>query len=75
MFLKGKATTKFRVARLSQDKLKPEEKVNLAIGMTDVCARVCADAIRDRYQTIDEEELIERVRERIRFGKPRQRGV
>lgn len=57
------------------EKLKPEEKVNLAIGMTDVCVRVCADAVRDRYRTIKEEELVERVRERLMYGKLRGREV
>jgi len=52
----------------------PEEKVNLAIGMTDLCVRVCADAVRDGYTTIEERELIELVRERItcRKGFPRE---
>ena len=59
---------------MSQSELKPEEKVNLAIGMTDVCVRVCADGIRDLNPDIREEELMERVRERIGFGKRRQRG-
>lgn len=61
--------------RLSLDGLKPEKKVNLAIGMSDVCVRVCADAVRDRYPTIKEEELLERVRERMSYGKRRERGV
>jgi len=47
--------------------------VNLAISMTDVCVRVCADAVRDRYPTIKEEELLERVKERIMFGRKRER--
>ena len=59
---------------MSQSELKPEEKVNLAIGMTDVCVRVCADGIRDLNPDLKEEELMERVRERIGFGKRRQRG-
>lgn len=59
---------------LSLDELMPEEKVNLAIGMTDLCVRVCADAVRDGYTTIEERELIELVRERItcRKGFPRE---
>jgi hypothetical protein len=60
---------------LSVDKLKPEDKVNLAIGMTDVCVRVCADGIKDRYGTISEEEVAELVRERLTFGRRRVRGV
>jgi len=55
--------------------LKPEEKVNLAVGMSDVCIRICADAIRDQNRTISEEELVERVRERIMYGKRRRRGI
>jgi len=50
-------------------RLKPEERVNLAIGMSDVCIRVCADGVRDQNPGISEEELIERVRERLMFGK------
>lgn len=57
------------------EKLKPEERVALAIGMTDVCVRVCADAVRDQYPTIKEQELVERVRERIMYGKRRRREV
>jgi hypothetical protein len=60
---------------LSIKKLKPEEKVNLAINMTDVCVRICADAVREEYPNIEESELIERVRERMMFGRRRQRGV
>jgi len=60
---------------LSLDKLKPEEKVNFSIDMTDVCARVCADAIRDRDKALKEEELIEQVRARIMHGKRRHREV
>ena len=63
------------VTNLSWDKLKPEEKVNLAISMTDVCVHVCADAVRDLNRGLREEEIVERVRERIMFGKPRQHGV
>jgi len=53
--------------------LKPGEKVNLAISMTDVCIRVCADSVRDQYPVIREDELIERIRERIMFGRRHQR--
>lgn len=60
---------------MSLDGLKPEEKVNLAIGMTDACVRVCADAVRDQYGTINEGELLERVRERIMYAKRRESGV
>jgi hypothetical protein len=29
-------------------RLKPEKRVNLAVGMSDVCVRVCADGVRDQ---------------------------
>jgi len=45
--------------------------VNLAIGMTDVCVRVCADAVRYRNQALREDEVIEKVRERITYAKRR----
>lgn len=64
-------TSNFGVAQLSQGKLKPEEKVNLAIGMTDVCTRICAEAVRNRNQSLKEDEVIERVRERIMYAKRR----
>jgi len=54
-------------------RLKPEEKVDLAIGMSDVCVRVCADGVRDANPGISEEELIECVRERLMFGKRREK--
>jgi len=54
-------------------RLKPEDRVNLAIGMSDVCVRVCADGVRDQNPGISEEELIERVRERLMFGKRREK--
>lgn len=50
-------------------RLKPKERVNLAVGIGDVCVRVCADGVRDQNPSISEEELIERVRERLMFSK------
>lgn len=60
---------------MSLDRLKPEEKVNLAISMTDVCIRICIDAVKDRYGPISEEELAERVRERIIYSRRIDRGA
>jgi hypothetical protein len=54
-------------------RLKPEERVDLAVGMSDVCVRVCADGVRDQNPGISEKELIERVRERLMFGKRREK--
>jgi hypothetical protein len=50
-------------------RLRPKERVDLAVGMSDVCIRVCADGVRDQNPGISEEELIERVRERLMFDK------
>jgi hypothetical protein len=60
-------TEEERYERLGR--LKPEEKVNLAVGMSDVCIRVCADGVRDQNPGISEVELVERVRERLMFGR------
>lgn len=56
-------------------KLRPAEKVNTAIYMSDVCVRVCADSVKDENHMISEEELVKRVRERIIFCKRHQREV
>jgi hypothetical protein len=53
--------------------LNPEDRVNLAIGMGDVCIRVCADDVRDQNPGISEAEFIGRVRERLMFGKRREK--
>jgi hypothetical protein len=49
--------------------LKPEEKVAIALDMSDACVRVCADGIRAQYPSISEEELLARLRERLEWGK------
>jgi hypothetical protein len=54
-------------------RLKPDEKVAIAVDMTDACVRVCADGIRARYPGICEEELLAKLRERLEWGK-RGRG-
>ena len=56
-------------------KLKPEEKVNLAIDMTDVCVQVCADGIRDQNRNISEAQLMKELRERIMLQKRRHHEV
>lgn len=60
---------------VSVRRLRPEERVNLAVGMSDVCVRVCADGVRDWDPSVSEEELVERVRERLLFSKRRRSGV
>jgi len=54
-------------------RLKPEERVDLAVNMSDVCIRVCAEGVRAQYPNIDEERLIELVRERLMFEKSLRR--
>jgi len=54
---------------LSVGVLKPEEKVNIAIELSDVCVRVCAEGIRAEFPGIGDEELLERLRERIAWAK------
>ena len=56
-------------------RLRPEERVNLAVGMSDVCVRVCADGVRDGNPSLSEEEVVERVRKRLLFSKRRISGV
>ena len=56
-------------------RLRPEERVNLAVGMSDVCVRICADGVRDENPRLSEEEVVKRVRERLLFSKRRRSGV
>ena len=50
-------------------RLKPEEKVLIAIDMTDGCMQICADGIRQQFPDISEEELLEKLRERLEWAK------
>ena len=58
------------MALLSSGELKPEERVNLAIGMTDACIRICIEGILNRDSSLTEEE----VRERIIYARGRVSG-
>lgn len=56
--------------------LKPEEKVNLAIEMTEAVLGVCAEGIRAQHPDISDGELMEKLRERLELSKRRRgRGV
>jgi len=56
-------------------RLSPEEKVNVAIDMSDGCVRICAEGIKAQFPDITEQELIEQLRERIEWSKRwRKRG-
>jgi hypothetical protein len=50
-------------------RLKPEEKVMIAIDMTDCCVEVCASGIRQQHPEISEQELNEKLRERLQWAK------
>ena len=50
-------------------RLRPKEKVNMAIGMSDFVLSVCAEGIKAQHPDITEEELIEKLRERIEWAK------
>lgn len=58
---------------LDWSKLKPEERVNLAVNMSDVCIRICAEGVRSQHPKISKEKLIEAVRERLMYDKNRER--
>lgn len=58
------------LVRLRQ--LKPEEKVNIAIDMTDACVHICTEGIRAQYPKIGEDELLEKLRERTEYAKGRR---
>jgi len=60
---------------LNLRRLKTEDKVNLAINMTDVCVQICVNAIKDQNKNVTEEQLIEKVRERIMYQKRRHHEV
>jgi len=62
-------TVSVLVARLNR-KLRPEEKVEIAVNMSDVCVRICAEGISDQNPSIKEKHIVETVRKRILRQKP-----
>ena len=62
-------------SQVNLNKLKPEEKVNLSINMTDVCVQICADGIRDQNRNITEAQLRKKLRARIMRQKRRHYEV
>lgn len=56
-------------------RLLPEVKVGMAIDMTEACVRVCAAGIRAQNPDMSEQELMEKLRERLEWSKRwRKRG-
>jgi hypothetical protein len=49
--------------------LKPEEKVAIAIDMTDACVRICKAGIRTQCPDVSEAELNEKLRKRLEWSK------
>jgi hypothetical protein len=49
--------------------LKPEEKVDAAIQMTDAMVKICADGIRDQNPNMTEKQLREELGKRINSQK------
>ena len=58
---------------VSVRRLRPEEKVNVAIDMSDCCVRICAEGIRAQFPDVTEEELVGRLRERIEWLRRQHR--
>ena len=54
-------------------RLLPKIKVNMAIDMTDAMGSVCAEGIKARHPWISEEELLQKLRERLEWAKKRQK--
>ena len=50
-------------------RLKPEEKVAIAIDMTDACVHVCAAGIRAQCPNISEAELNAKLSKRLEWSK------
>ena len=50
-------------------RLKPEERVRVAVSMVDVVTRICADSERERNSGITEDTLISILRRRFQFGR------
>ncbi len=55
-------------------RMPSEKKVAIAIDMTDACMRICADGIRTQYPGIGEDELVEKLRERLDWAKRGRKG-
>jgi hypothetical protein len=54
-------------------RLKSEEKVNMAIDMTEAMVGACIDGIRARNPNVTEQELMKELRQRLRWAKQWQR--
>jgi hypothetical protein len=55
-------------------RLEPAAKVNMAVEMTEAMVSVCVEGIKAQNPNMTEEELMERLRERLEWAKRSQRG-
>jgi hypothetical protein len=66
------------MTKMSEDvkrlgRLKPEEKVAVAIDMTDACVLICRAGIQAQCPGVSEAELNEKLRKRLEWSKLRRR--
>jgi hypothetical protein len=54
---------------LAWNRLKPEEKVTVALGMVDVVTQISAESERERNPRITEGRLISVLRRRFQFRR------
>ncbi|MBS7637190.1 hypothetical protein KEJ37_07700 [Candidatus Bathyarchaeota archaeon] len=54
--------------------MKREQRVGLAVDMSDVCIMVCAEGVKAQNPRLSDEALIELVRERLMYEKNLRRG-
>ena len=54
---------------MAWSRLKPEERVRVAVSMVDVVTRICADSERERNPSIPEATLISILRRRFQHGR------
>jgi hypothetical protein len=56
-------------AGVAWSRLKPEEKVSVAVSMVDLVTRISADSERERNPRITEDTLISILRRRFQLGR------
>ena len=54
---------------MTRSKLRPEERVRVAVDMVDLVTRISADSERERNPRITERTLILRLRRRFQLGR------
>jgi len=54
-------------------RLPPDEKVSIAIDMNRACLRSSIEGVKSQNPGIGEEELVEKLRERIEYAKRQKR--